>query len=95
MYLYNLQTCFYRFFKNKPEYQNYFPFRDIPMDELLKHPQLKAHAITVMYAVSSIIDNLDNSDVLINLLQKTGQSHRRRKIPSEAFDVSNSVKHYL
>lgn len=65
------------------------------MEELPKHPQLKAHAITVMYAVTSIIDNLDNNDVLINLLQKTAISHRRRKIPAEAFDVSNSVKHDL
>ncbi|GJQ73526.1 glob1 [Trypoxylus dichotomus] len=75
------------FFKHKPEYQNYFPFRGVPMDELTHDPKLKAHAISVMYALSSIIDNLDNSDVLVNLLQKTGESHRRRKIPEESFNV--------
>ncbi|KRT82554.1 hypothetical protein AMK59_4821 [Oryctes borbonicus] len=78
---------FRMFFEKKPEYQNYFPFKGIPMDKLVNDPKLKAHAVSVMYAISSVIDNLDNSEVLITLLQKTGDSHRRRKIPEESFNI--------
>lgn len=40
-----------------------------------------------MYALSAIIDNLD-TDLLPALLEKNARSHKPRKIPPEAFDVS-------
>ncbi|XP_022916567.1 globin [Onthophagus taurus] len=82
----NGAELFIRFFTRKPEYQNYFPFRDVPLADLKDNPKLRAHSLSVMYAISSVIDSLDEGPILVNLLQKTGDNHGKRKIPLESFD---------
>ncbi|XP_031354825.1 globin isoform X2 [Photinus pyralis] len=81
----NGMELFLLLFKECPEAQNYFPFRDIPLDELPNNGKFKAHAVTVMYSIGSIVDNLNENDVLIGLLQKNAESHSKRGIPEEAY----------
>lgn len=81
----NGMELFFILFKECPEAKNYFPFRDVPSDELINNNKFKAHAVTVMYSIGSIVDNLNDNDVLIGLLQKNGESHGRRGIPEEAY----------
>lgn len=40
-----------------------------------------------MYALSAIVDNLNNNEVLVDLLQKNGASHGKRNIPEKAYWV--------
>lgn len=40
-----------------------------------------------MYALSAIVDNLDNNDLLVGLLVKNGESHAQRSIPEKAYWV--------
>lgn len=75
-------------FEQKPEYQEYFSFKDIPRKDLPNSPKFKAHAVTVMYALSSFIANLDETDIFMHLLKKNANSHIQKHIPAEAFDVS-------
>lgn len=46
--------------------------------------------------MSSIIDNLDNNEVLINLLIKNADSHKRRGVPPAAYgDLKTSFMEVL
>lgn len=76
---------FLTFFKNNPEHKNLFPFRDVPNEDLYKNKTVQAHATAVVYALSAMIDNLENTEVLINLLTKNGQSHAKRNIPPKGY----------
>ncbi|KAK9743926.1 Globin [Popillia japonica] len=77
---------FMNLFEQKPEYQEYFSFKDIPRKDLPNSPKFKAHAVTVMYALSSFIANLDETDIFMHLLKKNANSHIQKHIPAEAFD---------
>ncbi|KAF5271231.1 hypothetical protein FQA39_LY08238 [Lamprigera yunnana] len=73
------------FFKDFPEYQNFFPFRDVPYEELRTNNKLRSHGVSVMYAIGAIVDNLDDNDVLIGLLEKNGESHGKRKVTAKHY----------
>lgn len=78
---------FIEFFKTFPEYQKEFKsFADVPIDDLFSNKKLKAHALSVMNAISMFVDNLDDIEVLKEFLIKTGKSHGVRKITPVHFD---------
>lgn len=73
------------FLGSHPQYIQLFPFRDIPADQLTEHVKFRAHANNVIYAFSAYIDALNDTDLLIQLLQKTGSSHIKHSAPKEGF----------
>ncbi|GIY25003.1 GLOBIN domain-containing protein [Caerostris extrusa] len=60
-------------------------FADVPIAELGSNKKLLGHALSVMYALNSIVDNLNDVESLIQVLQKTGESHQPRKISGYHF----------
>ena len=75
-----------RFFTENPSYQqNFKSFKDVPISELSGNKKLLAHAISVLYAVTSLVDNLDDPETLVEMLSKVGQNHSRRHINLEMF----------
>jgi len=77
---------FMKLFQEYPEYQHLFKaFADIPMDKLATNGRLIAHVTSVMYAMSSLIDNLDDLECLVELLHKIGISHKPRNLKAEHF----------
>lgn len=78
---------FLAFFKRHPTYQSYFhSFADVPFDQLKNNKKLQAHGFSVMYAISSMVKNLDDIDCLAEILTKTGINHRSRTITIEHFE---------
>jgi len=78
---------FITFFKHHPEYQKDFQaFANVPFNELKTNKKLQAHAFSVMYALTSMIDNLDDIDCLLEILVKTGKTHGQRNIPLKKFE---------
>lgn len=78
---------FLTFFKHHPEYQKDFKsFATVPMDQLRDNKKLHAHAFSVMYAISSMVDNLEDIDCLLEILVKMGQSHGKRSITIKKFE---------
>ncbi|XP_050299042.1 cytoglobin-1 isoform X4 [Anthonomus grandis grandis] len=73
------------FFKKYPEYIELFPFKDLDPSEFPTNARFRAHCNSVVYALSAVVDSLDTSDVLVELLTKTGSSHSRRKVTREGF----------
>lgn len=69
-----------------------FPlFKGKTLEEISKHPKLPAHAMSVMYALASYIDNLHDTDLLVELVKKTAVSHIGRGVGSEYFKLLSDV----
>lgn len=78
---------FIKYFQEHPEYQKFFrAFSDVPLSELRGNRRLLAHATSVMYAITSVVDNLDDPDCLIELLAKIGVSHIPRNLARHHFE---------
>lgn len=74
------------FFEANPGYQKYFRgFRDVPLKELHTNPRFHAHCMSVMYALTSVVDNLDDTGCLVEMLTKLGENHHRHGISREEF----------
>jgi hemoglobin-like flavoprotein len=77
---------FVRFFTENPSYQQLFKsFKDVPMSELKTNKKVLAHANSVMYAISSLVDNLEDPECLVEMLGKLGTSHNTRGIDMDKF----------
>jgi hypothetical protein len=78
----------YSFFTGYPEYQKVFRgFAEIPIDQLATNKRLIAHGFTVMTAISGLVDNLEDPEVLTELLLNTGRNHKKRKLTPGDFVV--------
>ncbi|XP_076448153.1 globin-like [Babylonia areolata] len=75
-----------RFFEDYPHNQDSFTeFRDVSLSELRHHPGLEQHAMRVMRALTTIVDSIDDSHVLVSVLHKTVDSHLTRSIRASQF----------
>lgn len=76
-----------RFFTENPTYQSHFSsFKDVPISDLKGNKKVLAHALSVLSAISGLVDNLDDPEVLVEMLVKTGGNHFRRSIKVEQFN---------
>ncbi|XP_066247826.1 globin isoform X1 [Euwallacea similis] len=73
------------FFEKYPDYVQLFPFKDVPVSEFNTNVRFRAHANSVVYALSSIVDALNDNNLLVQILTKTGTSHVPRGVTAEAF----------
>ncbi|CAG9767109.1 unnamed protein product [Ceutorhynchus assimilis] len=74
------------FFQKYPEYVELFPFKDIPASEFSSNTRFRAHANSVIYALSSVVDALNDTDLLIQILTKTGSTHVSRNVTPDGFN---------
>ncbi|ENN77703.1 cytoglobin-1 [Dendroctonus ponderosae] len=72
-------------FERHPEYVQLFPFSDVPPSEFKTNVRFRAHANSVVYALSSIVDALNDNNLLVQILTKTGSSHVPRHVTADAF----------
>lgn len=69
----------------KPEYQELFSFRGVPLEQLPNDRRLKAHARNVMYTLSMVVASLEEPDVLQEMVHKVAVSHLKRHLTEEHF----------
>ncbi|XP_067000251.1 globin isoform X2 [Anabrus simplex] len=80
------------FFTANPNYiKNFKAFQDAQPSELPGNKKFHAHANAVIYALTSVVDNLDETEVLVEMLHKLGQNHGRRNITQVEFNALRSV----
>lgn len=95
VHVFVLMACSFfccRLFEQHPEYQKLFKaFADVPKDKLPTNGKLLGHATSVMYALNSIVDNLEDPVCLVELLHKVGSSHAPRNITRKHFEVNISI----
>lgn len=71
-------------FKAHPRLLNFFPsFKELSEDEMRSSPQLKAHGTSVMYAIKSYVDTVDDAETLGGLVTKTSISHVPRGVTTK------------
>ncbi|KAG7164355.1 Globin-like [Homarus americanus] len=64
---------FLRLFREEPQLKTRFKgFMNKTEDQLRENKRLAAHGTTVLTAITSMVDNLDDVGVLVELLQTTG-----------------------
>lgn len=55
-------------------------FNGLTLEEVKVHKKLRAHALSVVYALKSFIDNLDDVETLVELVKKNASNHVERKV---------------
>ncbi|KAJ3645412.1 hypothetical protein Zmor_023072 [Zophobas morio] len=73
------------FFDKFPEEKLHFPFKDVPKEELKGSKKFQAHCNSVMTNVDALIANLNDGELLVNLLEKLGKSHKRHQLKPPSF----------
>ncbi|XP_015109832.1 globin [Diachasma alloeum] len=74
------------FFERYPEYQALFSaFRDTPKAELPANKKFQAHCASIITALNSVIDALNDEGLLEATLVAIGERHRRRGQTTEQF----------
>nr|CAD7577032.1 unnamed protein product [Timema californicum] len=80
------------FFRTYPQkLEKFAAFSTVPLDELPTNKKFHAHANAIMYTVTSVVDNLDEPEVLVEMLKKLGENHGRRKIVKSEFEELKKV----
>jgi hypothetical protein len=80
-----------RFFEANPRHLRYFKsFKDVHLKDLPSNKRFQAHCTSVMYALTSVVDSLDDTGCLIEILTKLGQNHQKHGISRQAFIVSRT-----
>jgi hypothetical protein len=78
-----------RLFTDFPEYKNHFrQFRELSIEQLKTHKKMQAHALTVMHALESWVENLTDLDILVELVRKNALRHEGRNLSKKEFHVS-------
>ncbi|CAK1595912.1 unnamed protein product [Parnassius mnemosyne] len=75
-----------RFFKTYPHAKEFFKMiRKLPEEEYAQNFQFKAHVINLMAALNQAVTNLNQPEVVAVMMNKLGESHRKRKIREQNF----------
>ena len=87
----------FRFFTEYPSYQqNFKAFKDVPIDQLKGNKRVLAHSNNVLYQISMLVDYLDDTETLVEMLIKLAKNHHRRKITIEMFqNLENTLVGWL
>lgn len=91
-------SLFIELFTRYPEYKLLFPeFENEATPSLSKNPRLAAHGIAVIYQISALVDSLDDTLLLVELLRKNAYSHynRRGVTAKHFFTLTQVMKHFL
>ena len=77
-----------RYFKEYPRIQGYFPyFEGKSLDELRDSDKLRSAGTTVLNAVTSIVENLDDPDTMVVLQNNTAERHTPRSVTFREYEV--------
>ncbi|CAG9858121.1 unnamed protein product [Phyllotreta striolata] len=79
-------SFFLKLFEIEPKHKRAFPFRDQPMEELPTDKKFHAHVTSVMYSLSSMVKNLDDSEVLNCIIRKLCENHAKRSVDRRALE---------
>ena len=78
-----------RLFQKFPGILAFFKtLKDMDFDTMKKSSKLKAHTINFKMGINSYVDNLDDTECLVILIQKTTEKHYDRAVKVEHFQVS-------
>ena len=62
-------------------------FKGMTSTQLRKDRAMYSHALTVMYSIGSLVENLDDADQLVLLVNKIAHNHLARDVGYKYFKV--------
>lgn len=62
--------------------------RKLPEEEFAANIQFKAHVINLMSSLNQAVNNLNQPEIVAAMMQKLGESHKKRQIKESHFHVS-------
>nr|BAG86629.1 globin [Samia ricini] len=75
-----------RLFQTFPETKEFFKMiRKLPDEEYIQNPQFRAHVINLMTSLNLAVNNLNQPEVVAAMMNKLGESHKRRQIKERHF----------
>ncbi|KPJ02683.1 PREDICTED: globin-like [Papilio xuthus] len=75
-----------RLFRAYPETKEFFKMvRKLPEEEYERNFQFKAHVINLMSSLDQAVKTLDQPEIVIEMMLKIGDSHRKRKLQEQHF----------
>ncbi|XP_073944685.1 globin-like [Choristoneura fumiferana] len=82
-----------RLFRAYPETKEFFKMvRKLPEEEYATNIQFKAHVINLMNAINLAVTNMNQPEVVAAMMQKIGESHKKRQITEKQFlDLKNVI----
>lgn len=88
---------FIMLFEDYPYMQPAFnAFKGMTSEELRRDKTMYSHALTVMYSIGSLVDNLDDPEQLVLLVRKIAFNHLQRDIGLKYFeDLKNMFPKFL
>ncbi|KAL5015955.1 hypothetical protein ScPMuIL_005544 [Solemya velum] len=79
-------------FRDHPYTQDFFEqLKGQSLDTLATSSKMRAHATTVMYSLTSLVDSLDDPECLVGLARKISANHLRNGVQMKEFDVLGGV----
>ncbi|XP_045497258.1 globin [Colias croceus] len=81
-----------RFFRAYPKSLEFFKMiKHVPESEYGSNIQFKAHVLNLMSSLNQAVTNLNQPEVVVVMMNKLGESHRRRKIQESNFQDLKGV----
>lgn len=81
-----------RLFRTYPETKEYFKMvKKLPEEEYTRNPQFKAHVMNLMTSLNLAVTNLNQPEVVAAMMNKLGDSHKRRQIKQNNFHQLKEV----
>ncbi|RWS21770.1 globin CTT-VI-like protein, partial [Leptotrombidium deliense] len=75
-------------FQKVPEAQKRFKaFESVPLSELATNKRFKAHSANVITLFSGIVEFLDDTETMIEMIENMATRHYKRSIPLATFNV--------
>lgn len=76
------------YFKKFPEHQQSFPaFKNMPIDQLNDNKKFQAHCAGIIATISTVIDSLQDFDLLVANITVFAERHRKRGQTVKSFEV--------
>ncbi|XP_071814743.1 uncharacterized protein [Apostichopus japonicus] len=83
---------FMRLFTQDPPSQDLFDqLRGIPLDELAANRKMKAHAFRVAASLNTLVEGLDDIEVLIEMLNNVARTHFSHQVTKQHYDLLGKV----
>ncbi|XP_055681767.1 globin CTT-VIIA isoform X2 [Lutzomyia longipalpis] len=83
-----------RFFEKFPDNQKYFPFRNVPRENLKGSVMFRSHAGRVVAVFQKAVDAFNTADpvaTLVEIWTEIARTHFRRQIKQKSFDELKEV----
>ncbi|XP_071823290.1 globin-1-like [Apostichopus japonicus] len=85
-------NVFIKLFIQNPSSQDLFEqLRGIPLEDLKTHRKMKAHALRVMASLNTLVEQIDEEEILSEMFNNVARTHVIHKVEKAHYDLLGQV----